>query len=512
MVAGLPGAEPVVVRTWADASVRLTHIPRGPGAAPSPAIPATDPQCELALVGDVRLSAHDELRHALGLEAVHDLGDPDLVLASYQQWGGRFVEHLTGDFAFALWDARHRRLVCARDPFGSQPVYYHLSPSLLALASDPEAILRLPGIPRRLHARPLVEYLFGCYDDTESTPWVDIRRLPPGAAMVVSPDAVHTRSFWQPEAVPELRLGSDGDYEEAFRTALADAVRSRLAPTGVGVSLSGGLDSSSLTCIAQPFYSGGRLTTISAVFDREPGSDERLYSAAAAAHVGADNHHCHPEQTSPLADGELAPWTGPAPSCDHQAASSRTISEAAGDHGVSVLLSGVGGDSVVSHGVAYLTELAGTGHAGRFLTEARALARRHDRPLIPLVRKYGLRPFVPDAIRRARSAHEGQERTIGRIWAPVRPDVFDSLGLAHRAASLSRRRPARTSPRGPSGRDHERAPAVFVGGRVPGRRPHGSRTALPVHGPTAGRTLPQHARRAEAAGRLDPLGNATSPG
>jgi asparagine synthase (glutamine-hydrolysing) len=108
---------------------------------------------------------------------------------------------------------------------------------------------------------------------------------------------------------------------------------------------------------------------------------------------------------------------------------------------VSVLLSGIGGDSVVSHGVAYLTELAGSGHPGRFLAEARALARRHHRPLAHVVQKYGLRPFAPPAVVRARRALRGRDFGIAGVVAPVRADVVAGLRLEERAADRGVPRP-----------------------------------------------------------------------
>ena len=114
-----------------------------------------------------------------------------------------------------------------------------------------------------------------------------------------------------------------------------------------------------------------------------------------------------------------------------------------------MLLTGFGGDSVVSHGVSFLTQLAGEGHARRFLTEVRALARRHGRATAPLVRKYGLRPFVPEAILRSRSARQGQGRgaggVVGGMWAPVRGEVIHGLGLEERAVGFGRSRPPRTA-------------------------------------------------------------------
>ena len=446
MAAGLPGAGRAPLRQWTGPELRLGHVPLSPGFHPT-TMPASDDVAQLTVVGDIRLDNRAELSAALGLGGgpAGKLGDPELVLAAYRRWGEGCAERLLGDFSFALWNGRRRFVFCARDPLGTKPLYYHLTSSTFAFASDPEAILRLPDVPRRLNRLALAEYLFACYDDVEATAWLDVSRLPPGSTLTVATHTVKRRRTWHPESVPELQLDSDAAYEDAFRTALTDAVRQRLPARGAGVYLSGGLDSSAVTSVAQPLYRGGRLATFTAVFDADADADERVFADATSARAGADAHHVRPESFSPLGDWVAAPWAGPAPSCDPQVTVVRAVVEGAGARGTSVLLSGLGGDSVVSHGVAYLTELAGSGHPVRFLAEARALARRHDRALTPLVRTYGVRPFVPPAVLRRRGRRQNEDFRIGAVSAPVRSDVVRDLGLEERVAARGRSRPARTS-------------------------------------------------------------------
>ncbi len=205
MGAGLPrpphaGGEPVPLRQWADLMVGLAHVP--------PERPTTDPSAQLAIVGDIHLDDRRALLARLGTEAPAAAGDPELVLAAYRNWGDGFVDHLIGDFAFALWDGGRRTLTCVRDPGGTRPLYYHLSPSTFAFASDPEAVLRLPEVPRRLNPAALVDYLYNRYEDEEAGVWHDVSRLPAGTTLTVGTDQARRRRFWHPETVPEpSRLG-----------------------------------------------------------------------------------------------------------------------------------------------------------------------------------------------------------------------------------------------------------------------------------------------------------------
>lgn len=426
MAAGLPRSAVTTVEQLADGTVTLAGVAVIRRAA------------GLAVTGDLRLDDTCSLAARLGCAPTSEAA---LVLAAYERWGDRCPEELAGDFAFALWDGRHRRFFCARDSLGVKPFYFHLSAGSFAFASDPEAVLRAPDVHRRLNRRAPVEYLYGLYDDPATTPYEAVSRLPAGHALVVGTDRHQPRRHWRPEAVPEWRGADDATYEEAFREAMTAAVATRLPARDAGVYLSGGLDSSSVTCVAQGIFAGGRLATFSAVFDDEPRSDERQYAAAAASHVGAESVLCHTERTSPLADWSGAPWTWPAPSCDPQVAVSRVVTEEAAARGVSVLLSGFGGDSVVSHGPAYLSELVGSARPGRFVAEVRAIVRRHERPAWPLVRRYGVTPFVPRAIRR----HRTRRRAATGTGVPVRADVAVQMGMPDRLADFAARRGARTA-------------------------------------------------------------------
>lgn len=392
------------------------------------------------MIGDLRLDDREPLAARVGIVERSTTTDADLVLAAYRRFGDRCPEQLVGDYAFALWDESRRRFFCARDPFGVKPFYYHLSRHVFAFGSDPHAVLRTSGASRDLDPGPLVDYLFGVFEDTAGTPFREVARLPPGHILVVEADRHQCRRHWFPEAVPERRLSDDAAYEEAFREALMGAVGSRLPASDAGVFLSGGLDSSAVLCVAQRSEAGGRLRGFSAVFDDEPLSDERGYAQAAATHAGSELVLCYPERTSPLHDWVGAPWTGPAPSANPQVALSQAIIEAATGRGVKVLLTGFGGDSVVSHGPAYLTELARSLRLRQFAAAVRATARRHQRPVWPLVKRYGLAPNVPRSVIHRRRA--GQVQAGG---VPVRPDLAAALGVPDRMAAVQTRTLSRTA-------------------------------------------------------------------
>lgn len=387
MAGAMPGpTPPVPYRSWVAGDVGL-------GA------PVVEHRASLAVAGDVRLDNARSLMAELGL-AGHPLpSDAQVLMAAYQRWGDGVAERLEGDFAFALWDGRRRRLLCARDALGVKALYYHLGPGLFAVASDVSALLARPLFPRRLNATAISQYLLASFDDTEATGYRDVLRLPPARALAVDAQRARSWSYWSPSQVDELVLHDDADYEEAFRHALSQSVTSRLGAGTVGVSLSGGLDSSSIACILTG-ADRTAMTAYTAVFDADPTSDERHWASTVVRRCGAQWRQCDPSSTSPLADWAGASWTGAAPACNPQISVCRVTLGAAADDGVAVLLHGFGGDSVVSHGVAYLAELVGAGHVMRAAAEADALRRRHGRSRRSVAR-LAVAPFIPDSMLRA---------------------------------------------------------------------------------------------------------------
>jgi len=105
------------------------------------------------ITADVRLDNRDELLDAFGLLEQRDsIGDAELILLAYLEWGEDCLDRLLGDFAFAIWDPRHQKLFCARDHFGMRPLYYHHAPGKRFLfASDARSILVLPQVPYRIN-------------------------------------------------------------------------------------------------------------------------------------------------------------------------------------------------------------------------------------------------------------------------------------------------------------------------------------------------------------------------
>jgi asparagine synthase (glutamine-hydrolysing) len=179
--------------------------------------------------------------------------DVEVIPHLYEEHGLDFVHHLRGMFALALWDARRRRLVLARDRLGIKPLCWREDARGLWFASEAKAILAASGAPAKLAPLALRDALTIGFVRTPRTMFAGIERLPAGHLLVHERDRVRVERWWDvrfPDAnAPEVRRRDD-DWVAGLRDALTASVRLHMrADVPVGVMLSGGLDSSSVAAL-----------------------------------------------------------------------------------------------------------------------------------------------------------------------------------------------------------------------------------------------------------------------
>jgi asparagine synthase (glutamine-hydrolysing) len=206
--------------------------------------------------------------------------DTEVVLHAYDAWGTDCFERFNGMWGLALWDARERRLVLARDRFGIKPLCYSVRGSRIAFASEPKAILAAFPEEREPDEAEIHRFLDGHYPDAgESTFFANVKLVPAGTCLVVSPDGLRQVRTWSFEPGDERPLP---DAEERFRELLRDSIRLRMrSDVPVGTCLSGGLDSGAIAALVD-IPADRPMHCFSLAFD-EPWLGEQEYSAAAAA-------------------------------------------------------------------------------------------------------------------------------------------------------------------------------------------------------------------------------------
>lgn len=230
-------------------------------------MPLVDPLTGNVIVADVRLDNRPELFAQLGLEGREpsQIGDGRLLLDAYRTWGEDCVDHLLGDFAFAVWDERRRQLFLARDHFGAKSLTYHSSEGLFTFASDSRAVVGLEDLPKAINRDRVFDFLVDLTElsDTTSTFFEHVHRLPAAHTLTVTADEQRLRRYWRLPDSDTLHLGSDAEYEQALREILDRAVSCRLrSRNDTGVMLSGGIDSAS---VAETATHHGHLHTYSAI-------------------------------------------------------------------------------------------------------------------------------------------------------------------------------------------------------------------------------------------------------
>jgi asparagine synthase (glutamine-hydrolysing) len=210
--------------------------------------------------------------------------DVELILHAYHVWGEDCVDQLLGDFAFAVWDAPRRRLLCARDHLGIKPFYYFHSGSIVVFSNTLDCIRLHPAVSDRLNDLAIADFLlFDLNQDEESTSFAEIRRIPPAHVASWSASRLHLRRYWTLPIDEPIHLRRSSDYVEWFRELLDAAVRDRMRSDRVGIFMSGGVDSSTLAAAACE-NADGEVRAFTSVFDRY--GNDRRYAQMVADHLG----------------------------------------------------------------------------------------------------------------------------------------------------------------------------------------------------------------------------------
>jgi asparagine synthase (glutamine-hydrolysing) len=439
MASQLTSRGPNGTEIWHQGAVGLGHtlLATTPEALRE-RVPLEHSESGCVISGDTRLDNRAELLAQLDLgERASVIGDGEIVLNAYLVWGEACVERLLGDFAFAIWDARHHTLFCARDHMGMRPLYYHHTAGrFFAFASGPRAILVLPQTPYRLNEGRIADFLVGELEgiDKTSTFFEEVFRLPPAHALTVTPEGVRQRRYWRLDPGPELRLSSDDAYAEAFLDVFEEAVRCRLRTVGrPGVMLSGGMDSGTVAAVARDVLATerrGPLLTFSATSpDGDADPETRAIRASATMDGVEPRLVSYGDMDELLPDLVRLTLEEDEPFDGHMTLV-RAIYLSARRVGVRTLLDGAGGDVVLSEG----RQLARLLRAGRWRTAYREAAGQNRffkgscPPRRELLRS-ARAAFFPDALlRRLRPLHRNLH--VGRT---IRESTID-VEFARRVA------------------------------------------------------------------------------
>jgi asparagine synthase (glutamine-hydrolysing) len=363
---------------------------------------------------DNRADLINELRDSLTIEAA----DVAIVAASYEKWGKSCLRKLIGDWALSIWNPRDVYVLLAKDPVGTRHLYYSFCDKNLIWSSILDPLI-LFGDRTFEICEEYIAGWFSYFPDMHLTPYLGIRAVPPSSYVLLRPGKHAISKYWDFAPHNKIHYRTDGEYEEHFRTVLAQAVQRRLrSDRPILAELSGGLDSASILCMADTLITRGAA--------EDPHLDTISWFDASDDHIERDSNELHWITKIEERRGRIGLHIDLA-SIKRDASSQESFASKFGrdgfaatpmtnlelsehskryaalmfSHGYRVTLSGIGGDEVTFGGVPTPTpELQNLLARGRFLKLARQLnawAMKMRRPRTLLLRE-AVRGFFSRAL------------------------------------------------------------------------------------------------------------------
>ncbi len=365
MLDGMEHRGPDGADTWCDGPVGLGHLMLETTPEDEyESLPLVDRSGNFAITADARIDNRDALIKTFDVRKPDDrpITDTELILEAYKRWGRDCPKKLLGAFSFAVWNAQSRALMLARDHLGIRPLYYvHRPGKFFAFASEEKALVEAGFSQGSANDLRIASFLLVPVQiEPEATFWKDISSARRASTLEVTRDGeVNFEQYWSLDPDREIELSSDEAYAERFRELFQEAVRCRMrTTTPISAALSGGLDSTSIACVAAR-KSKRKIQTLSAVFPSVPRSDEREYQEAALEMYGEamDPIIIAADEISPLKYENWFTSQLGRPHGGINAFITIELYKRAVENGSRVVLSGIDGDTAVSNGKAYYNEL-----------------------------------------------------------------------------------------------------------------------------------------------------------
>jgi asparagine synthase (glutamine-hydrolysing) len=320
--------------------------------------PITNETEDIWIVYNGELYNHIELRRELEARGHHyrSHADTETIVHAYEEYGTACLQRLNGMFAFALYDTRRQLVILARDPMGIKPLYYTWDGNRLIFGSELRGLFAATNNVPAVNPTALSLYLSLGYIPSPHCIFNGIHKLPPGASLVIENKQLRIDLFWTPQIQETSTVNLEpAALVETTRSVIEDAViRQLMSDVPVGVFLSGGLDSSIITVLAQRHHSA-LMDTFSVGFADAQGEldsddlyNQDLVHAREVAHALGTRHH---EVIVPT-DGGIADLLQATlthidePVWESSFVSLHLMSKLARQHGVIVVLTGDGGDEL----------------------------------------------------------------------------------------------------------------------------------------------------------------------
>lgn len=397
---------------------------------------------QVAAIFDGHLLNPDEI--AADLEArgvrLRSRSDVEIARHAYETWGDDCADRLHGEFSLIIADCRNGRLWATRDHMGFLPLYYKEERGRLIIASDLRTISALSESPLEPDHRYLAQVITKRWFLRDTTPWKGVKRLTRAHTLTYDGQRISSRKYWVPPTDITIRYKTDAEYAEHYREMLFDCVRrSSRSDKPVGIAVSGGLDSSSLYCVADRLEQSGQLMAPGlrgySLAAAEGGNAFELpYARAVAAHVERELTEV------PLFDPDIdwytqdAAWHHGIPVPSNGAMMLDMEKRVVAD-GSRVMINGGGGDEWLQGNSQYYREFVSERDFGGYWRALQRDGRALGWPeALKLASRHTVGELTPEAIRRAvRKYLRTRRRRIDPPLNWLSPELRAALAEAEEA-------------------------------------------------------------------------------
>jgi asparagine synthase (glutamine-hydrolysing) len=333
----------------------------------------------IVLTWDGRLDNRATFLGQLGKTIASDSPDISIVAAAYERWGTSCLALFLGDWALSIWNPHDRSLILAKDPIGTRPLYYSFDQEQVTWCSILDPLVLFGGKTVKLNEEYIAGW-FSFFPATHLTPYLGIESVPPSSFVRLGMGQRTISKYWDFDPDKRIRYATDAEYEEHFRAVFRESVRRRLrSDSPVLAELSGGMDSSSIVCmadaiVAQQSGESPRIDTLSYFTDSEPNWNERPYFSKVEEKRGRVGFHIDlSSEDSWLFQIERDQFQVAPGSRGRRNNAERERAAFIRSGGYRIVLSGIGGDEVTGGVPSPISEVANLIARAHLRTLARQL-------------------------------------------------------------------------------------------------------------------------------------------
>jgi asparagine synthase (glutamine-hydrolysing) len=312
------------------------------------------------IVFDGRIDNRDELfaRLAISPSEGRTLSDAALTLRAYARWGEDCFQDFVGEFALVIFNEHLKEIIAARDPLGDRTLFYAFFGTQLVIASEPWAVAGAGPSKPTIEESAVAQYFAVRVPQDGQTFFKNIFELLPAHILKVNAAERRSWRYWSPDPYKKIRYKNDKEYVEHFRSLLEESIRSRMRSClTAGVLMSGGLDSTSVACLAAEMIAPKTLTTVSYVFDEFTACDERQYIESVEEKYGIHSIQIPCDDVWTFKNWENWPQNPNRPGGNPYRMILERVYKHTQEEGVQVLLTGYMGDHLYSAGSDWIADL-----------------------------------------------------------------------------------------------------------------------------------------------------------